>query len=178
VVGLGGKVEFYDGLTMTQTNQAGCGKITLVAIAALLLGGILLTAGIALVNTSRPTPAPVGQMTAAMTVIPSLRGTTTPTESANPPTSTAMISPTLQPGEMGIGAFVQVSGTGGDGLRLRQGAGLNYEMQFLGLEGEVFQITDGAIQADGYTWWFLEGSYDVERHGWAVSDYLEIITDP
>jgi hypothetical protein len=79
---------------------------------------------------------------------------------------------------IGIGAFVQVSGTDGDGLRLRQGPGLGYEMQFLGLDGELFQVTDGPEEADGYTWWFVVGSYDETRQGWAAADFLSLVPAP
>ena len=79
---------------------------------------------------------------------------------------------------MGIGLFVQVSGTGGDGLRLRKGPGLGYEMQFLGLDGELFQIGDGPVDADGYKWWFVVGSYDESRQGWAAADFLTLVPNP
>lgn len=75
---------------------------------------------------------------------------------------------------------MQISGTGGDGLRLRTGAGLDNEVGFLGLEAEVFQIIDGPQEADGYTWWLLEAPYDEgqQRRGWAVANYLASIQNP
>ena len=93
------------------------------------------------------------------------------------PTEQPIITPTLQPGSIGIGIFVQVSGTGGDGLRLRTGPGLTSEMQFLGLDGELFQVGDGPVDQDGYTWWFVVGSYDETRQGWAAAEFLEVVPD-
>jgi hypothetical protein len=147
-------------------------------IVALILGGGLFGVLLFLINFTRPSRAPVGAVTAALTVIPSFSTTATPTveEIVSPdlPVETA----TLEAGVMGVGAFVQVSGTDGDGLRLRQGPGLDYEMQFLGLDGELFQIGDGPVEADGYTWWFVIGSYDETRQGWAAADFLALVPNP
>jgi hypothetical protein len=63
-------------------------------------------------------------------------------------------------------------------LRLRQGPGLEAEMQFLGLEGELFQVQDGPREVDGYTWWFVIGPYDETRQGWAVTDFLAVVPNP
>ena len=73
---------------------------------------------------------------------------------------------------------MQVIGTGGDGLRLRTGPGLDYDQRFLGLEEEIFQVIAGPQQADGYTWWHLESPHDENRHGWAVSEYLDVVDRP
>ena len=151
---------------------------TKTMIVALILGGGSFAILLFLMNFTRPSRAPVGAVTAALTVVPSFSTTATsiPEEISSPdvPAETA----TLEPGVMGIGAFVQVSGTDGDGLRLRQGPGLGNEMQFLGLDGELFQIGDGPVEADGYTWWYVIGSYDETRQGWAAADFLTLITDP
>jgi hypothetical protein len=81
------------------------------------------------------------------------------------------------PGEMGVGAYVQISGTGGDGLRLRADAGTSNAPLFLGSESEVFLVKDGPKTADGFTWWFLVAPYDANRKGWAVQNYLSVVTD-
>jgi hypothetical protein len=86
------------------------------------------------------------------------------------------LTPTAVPvGELGIGAYVQINGTGGDGLRLRSGPGKDNAPLFLGMESEVFLIKDGPKQADGYNWWFLLAPYDDNRKGWAVENYLSVI---
>ncbi|HBX71010.1 MAG TPA: hypothetical protein DEH25_16955 [Chloroflexi bacterium] len=147
-------------------------------IVAFILGGGLFVGLLILINYTQPPRAPVGVVTAALTVIPSSSGTQTPTVPENPVPENPQETPTLEPGTIGIGAFVQVSGTGGDGLRLRQGPGLNYEMQFLGLDGELFEVGDGPVEADGYIWWFVVGSYDETHHGWAASDFLTVVPSP
>jgi hypothetical protein len=163
---------------MRRSDSQGCLLSKKSMIVALILGGGLFAVLLFLINFTRPSRAPVGAVTAALTVIPSFSSTATPTveeiDSPDVPAETA----TLEAGVMGIGAFVQVSGTDGDGLRLRQGPGLDYEMQFLGLDGELFLIGDGPVEADGYTWWFVIGSYDETRQGWAAADFLTLITDP
>ncbi|HZD55175.1 MAG TPA: hypothetical protein VE136_00510, partial [Anaerolineales bacterium] len=81
-------------------------------------------------------------------------------------------------GEVAIGAYVQITGTGGDGLRLRTGPGLSNEVRFLGLESEVFEVRDGPQEADGYTWWYLVAPFDETRNGWAVSGFLSVVQNP
>ena len=163
---------------MARGNSPGCLIPPKLGIVALVLGGGLFAGLLILINFTRPPRAPVGAVTAALTVIPSLSGSATPAAPEIIPTDVPAATPTLAPGVIGIGAFVQVSGTDGDGLRLRQGSGLDSEMQFLGLDGELFQVADGPADADGYTWWFVVGSYDETRQGWAVVDFLEIVPNP
>ena len=73
---------------------------------------------------------------------------------------------------------MQITGTGGDGLRLRTEPGLNADVRILGAEAEVFLVQDGPRQVDGYTWWDLVGPYDSTRRGWAVSNYLAVVQNP
>lgn len=163
---------------MEARGSPGCLIPTKSGIIALILGGGAFVGLLLLINFSRPVRTPVGAVTAALTVIPSLSGTQTPSADQITPTEISVETPTLEPGAIGIGAFVQVSGTGGDGLRLRQAPGLGAEMQFLGLEGELFQVADGPVEADGYSWWFVVGSYDETRQGWAAADFLEVVPNP
>jgi hypothetical protein len=51
-------------------------------------------------------------------------------------------------------------------------------VRFLGLEAEVFQVSDGPRQVDGYTWWFLVAPYDASVQGWAVANYLAVVQNP
>ena len=89
----------------------------------------------------------------------------------------ATVTPTPVPaGDMGIGAYVQIYGTGGDGLRLRAGPGTDNAPLFLGKESEVFQIKEGPKQSGGFTWWYLVAPYDENRRGWAVQNYLSVVT--
>jgi hypothetical protein len=74
--------------------------------------------------------------------------------------------------------YVQITGTGGAGLRLRNSPGVNSPPLFLGMDSEAFQVTDGPQTADGFTWFHLVAPYDKQRAGWAVSNYLSIIQQP
>jgi hypothetical protein len=111
-------------------------------------------------------PAPTATVPApTMTVPPQL-------------TPTSLVPPSPPPGVIAVGAYVQISGTGGDGLRLRTEPGLDNEVRILGSESEVFQVEDGPKDIDGYTWWYLVGPYDSSRRGWAVSNYLSVVQSP
>jgi hypothetical protein len=79
--------------------------------------------------------------------------------------------------QFNIGSYVQINRTGGLGLRIRSGPGTSSPQLFLGMDAEVFEITEGPIDADGFTWWNLVAPYDKNRSGWAASDYLDVITD-
>jgi hypothetical protein len=97
---------------------------------------------------------------------------------------TPIISPT-QPmqdatpnGTFTIGAYVEIAGTGGDGLRLRADPGLSGMVRFLAIDGEVFQVMDGPLQVDGFTWWLLQALYNPSVQGWAVDNFLIVVQNP
>jgi hypothetical protein len=145
-------------------------------IAAVFLGSLLTY-----LMLSRPGTTSPPYSTAVIAVIPAPTSTAIPTSTPLPtPTVPSNIPPSPLPGTIGISAYVQITGTGGDGLRLRSDAGLNNPVAFLGLESEVFLVIDGPIDADGYTWWQLESIYDegLKRQGWAVANYLAPIQNP
>lgn len=99
-------------------------------------------------------------------------------------TQTPVTTPTAseqvpQPsGDISIGDYVQVSGTAGDGLRLHMEAGVSSEVRYIAIESEVFQVKDGPIVADGYTWWRLQDPYTENAVGWGVGNYLVIVQNP
>lgn len=116
---------------------------------------------------------------AALTVIPAPSSTpryVSPAATATllPPLDT----PTALPGTIAINVFVQITGTEGEGLRLRTAPGLDSEPIFLGYDAEVFQVIDGPREVDGHIWWHLTAPYDQTRSGWAVQDYLTVIQSP
>jgi hypothetical protein len=152
-----------------------------VILAALGLAVALLLGVSLLIAASKPARSPAGLVTAALTVIPIPSSTPLP-PTPLPVTPTVTLDPNLPPapptGEISVGVFVQISGTGGDGLRLRSGPGLANEPQFLGFEGEIFQVEDGPVQADGYVWWRLQAPAGEQRQGWAVSNYLQFVQNP
>lgn len=77
-----------------------------------------------------------------------------------------------------VGTYVQITGTGGDGLRLRSEPGLSGMVRFLAIDGEVFQVMDGPVELDGYTWWLLQAPYDPNVQGWAVADFMIVVQNP
>jgi len=122
-----------------------------------------------------------GSAPAVLTIIPPPTSTPryvvpTLTPTLATPLATATTPPL--PGAFAIGVYVQISGTGGQGLHLRAQPGLGNAPLFLGYDAEVYLITDGPVQADGYTWWHLTAPYDQLRSGWAVEDYLSVIPKP
>jgi len=149
-----------------------------------VLGGIgmallLLVVFLISIFTLRAKPERWPSGTAVLNLIPA------PTDTIPAPQPTAMLTPTTSelpppPGGIGIslGALVQISGTGLDGLRIRTDPSLQGQIKFVGIEAEVFQVKDGPREADGYTWWLLVAPYDETLNGWAVGDYLEIIQNP
>jgi len=118
----------------------------------------------------------IGQVipTAILVIIPA------PTSTA-PALSQALFSPTrtIAPADqsgISLGIFVQIQGTGQDGLRIRSGPGTDKPMNFLGMDSEVFKVKDGPVESDGFTWWYLVAPYDQNRNGWAASKYLTIVS--
>jgi hypothetical protein len=61
---------------------------------------------------------------------------------------------------------------------VRSDPGLNAKTLFVALEKEVFQVSDGPRQVDGYTWWMVTAPYDPSLKGWAVSNYLSSAQKP
>lgn len=112
----------------------------------------------------------------AVTSIPA--STSTPmsseAENANPDETSSPVDAS----GIGLDLYVQITNTGGVGLRLRSGPGTNNPARFLGKEDEVFQVKDGPRIADGFTWWYLVTPYDEHRSGWAASKYLVLIETP
>ncbi len=107
-------------------------------------------------------------------VIPAPTLMPSPTYGLSPePTSTIQDDLPPDPGDLiKVGMNVRVSGTEGQGLRLRREAGINTTPIFLGGENEVFEVVDGPVSADGFTWWYLKAPEDSSRQGWAVSNYI------
>ncbi len=151
------------------------GRLLLAAVgmAVFLVGMVVVSVYAVRENTPPPPPSVV----ADFTVIPLSSETVTlsprPSPVASPtPIPQVTLPPVPSSEEIVPGAFVQINGTGGDGLRLRAEPGLDGAVQYVALESEVFQVQDGPQERDGYTWWLLVAPYDATRQGWAVSNYL------
>ena len=148
-------------------------NIWTIAGAVLVAGCLLLTTLLA-IGWMRPRqPGDEGFLPADVTIIPP--STLTPSPA---PTPTPAGTASAANGQIGIGAYVQITGTEGAGLRIRSAPGLTSDTVFRGEEAETFKITDGPQQADGYTWWHLVAPYDETRAGWAAADFLAVVPPP
>ncbi|MBN2146566.1 MAG: hypothetical protein JW726_04220 [Anaerolineales bacterium] len=150
-----------------------------VIAGAVIFALVLIAVTVGLLAASRPVVKPQGVPTAVLNIISA--PTVTQVAPMAPPTATpspvAPTDPAIPSGVIAIGAFVQVT-AGADGLRMRAEPGLSGEVRFLAYSGEVYQVTDGPRQGDGYTWWYMVDPYDQNPQGWAVQDYLAVIQNP
>lgn len=136
-------------------------------VALLLLTGLILILGP--VNRSAPRKF-TGEV--VITVIP--RPTSPPPTSTEP-----ILIPSPASNEtIETGSYVQIRGTGGEGLRLREQPSLSAPTNYVGLEDEVFLVLEGPRDQDGYFWWLLEAPADPARNGWAVSNFLLKVQSP
>jgi hypothetical protein len=148
--------------------------ITLATTAILLVG--LIIAGLAAIFLGRSQSPKIGA-TPQLTKIAAPTQTPENTPAAATPTPTATSIFFLPDGVIGVGAYVQVTGTNGAGLRMRAEPGLAGTVNFTALDAEVFLVIDGPVDADGYTWWYLEAPYDKTRNGWSAGDFLTPIEE-
>jgi len=146
-----------------------------VILGALLLTGfLLLITAISIGLTAAHQASEVGFAPADVTMIPA----STSTSSAPPtPTIDPFASPT-SPAGIAMGNYVQITGTEGQGLRIRKAPGLDGEFEFLAYDSEVFVVQDGPRDVDGYVWWYLVAPYDDSRVGWAAADFLSYVPAP
>jgi hypothetical protein len=148
-----------------------------VVIGSLAIAGILLLITLISIGWTSPRFSPeVGFAPADLTMIPA--PTHTPNVTITPTVDPLLVTPTVSNNTIGIGGYVQISGTDGDGLRIRSLAGLTGETVFRGEESEVFVVREGPQTADGYTWWYVVAPYDETRAGWAAADFLVVVPSP
>jgi hypothetical protein len=148
--------------------------ITLVTTLILLAG--LVLAGLAALFLGHQ-PTATGALVPDVTQIPAPTQTPQSAEPTPFPTPTPTSVFFLPDGVIGVGAYVQVAGTQGAGLRMRSAPGLDGEVNFTALDAEVFLVIDGPVEADGYIWWHLEAPYDQSRNGWSAGDFLTPIEE-
>jgi hypothetical protein len=148
-------------------------NIWVILVAFLVAGMSILLVAAALFFLPEQPPQGL-EPGATMTIIPALVPTRTPTPGQETPTPT----PPEAIDGIFVGGYVQISGTDGQGLRLRTGPGTGNEPRFLGMDSEVFLVKEGPEEADGFTWWYLEAPYDPARSGWAASAYLTVVNNP
>jgi len=148
-----------------------------VVLGALGIASALLFVSLLIGFGFAATPAVEEGLTLAdLTIIPG--PTSTPRIVSTPTHDPALGTATPLPGVIALHGYVQISGTDGEGLRLRKDPGLTGEPLFIGFDAEVFRIVGGPQEVDGYTWWSLIAPYDNTRSGWAASAFLESIPSP
>ena len=157
---------------MSRNNPPGLINLWTVAGAFAIAGCLLVFTLISIGWLHAREAPPQGFVPADLTIIPPSTATPRPTVVPTP-----AVTSTPQ-GQIGIGAYVQITGTQGAGLRIRRDPGQAGETVFLGEEEETFVVQDGPKQADGYTWWYLVAPYDDTRAGWAAADFLAAVPPP
>ena len=143
-------------------------------ILALCLTGIMVVAVLWRQGENTPTlplTAELNLTPAPTSTEPGLR-LATPTQTTTPDTP-----PSPLPGVIAPGSFVQIVGTGGRGLNLRAEPDLDAQIDYLGLESEVFEVQEGPVESDGFSWWFLVSFSDPTRRGWGAANFLEVIQE-
>lgn len=100
--------------------------------------------------------------------------TTTPTPTATPEATIAAVS-AREDGTFLIGDVVEVSGTDGEGVRLRTAPSLEGTILGLGQDGEVYQVLDGPSEGSGFVWWKIVKLDDPTQEGWAVATFLQLL---
>lgn len=145
------------------------------ALAALVLLGISLATRTA----DRPRPTATVQL---VTVAAPLAPPTAPGVAPSPtaiPTPTATLPPPPSAGNIKIGDFVQITGTGTVGfLNLRAEPSLKAAVNYLAIEREVLQVQAGPAEADGIVWWYLVDPATNTRFGWGAQNYLQVVQGP
>jgi hypothetical protein len=137
---------------------------------------LLLILTFAWIEWTAPPAPEISGLLAVVTIIPAPSATPAPAATAtfDPYAPT----PTTAPVGIGIGTYVQISGTQGAGLRIRSQPGLQGKQLFLGFDTEVYTVIDGPRELDGYTWYDLAAINDQTRAGWAASNFLTVIPKP
>lgn len=149
-----------------------------VIAGAFIVACCLLLATLGLLFATRASSPVAAQSTAVMHRIPAESPVAPGQVSPGSPNLTQTPPPSPPPGVIAVGAYVQITGTAGAGLRFRDKPGLEAPVLLLGAEAEVFRVEEGPQEIDGYVWWYLVGPYDPARRGWAVANYLEVVQNP
>lgn len=136
---------------------------------------IIVVLAIGFFTRSSSYAAPAASPAITIVVPPTATPTTfIPTDTPLPTATMTPVPPPKAEDGIQIGRLVQVIGTEGDGLRLREDASISAKIAFLGLENEVLEVREGPRQSDGYEWWLLSNPYNSDKEGWAVANYLRL----
>lgn len=113
------------------------------------------------------TASPAGTTTGGTAGSPIIVTTPPPGVATQPP---GVTTPPAAGGELAIGATVVVTGSGGTGVNFRAEPSTESDIIDVLLDGTELTVVDGPLDAEGYTWWQVEG---VAGTGWLVQDYLQ-----
>lgn len=167
-------------MTVSPRNSAGYIPWWLLAVVTFLF--IIAAVGlVAFLAATRPADLPLPTVTAVVVTAPPAAVIATPTIQSPPTAAPTATPPEASPppppaGSIQVGDFVQVTGTGSDGiLNLRAEASTASPVNYLAIEREVFQVQAGPQDADGFTWWYLVDPATNTKYGWAVQNYLQVV---
>jgi hypothetical protein len=148
-----------------------------VILTSVGLAGFLLIVTWFIIFISTGNSPTLGRPTALITTIPGPTSTAyVPTATAGEePTPTSNLPPSPMPGLIGVGGYVQITGTEGSGLNVRSAPGLDASVNFLALDAEVFEVRQGPKVVDDITWWYIVTPVDESRNGWAAANYLSAV---
>ncbi len=151
-----------------------------VIFGAIAFTGVVFTIFIGVLWSGKANRTAQAPATAILNIIEAPTNTPiAPNATATPISTPTSTGQALPPGEdISIGDYVQVSGTGGDGLRLHDTAGVSSKVRYVAIDSEVFTVQDGPVEADGYVWWLLQDPYAENAAGWGVSNYLVVVQNP
>lgn len=151
----------------------------LAAVAALFFCGAAGLASWVWSTRSTDLPAPTAAPVVLTATLAPATPTPWPTATLPAPTEAITTLPAPPAGEVKIGAYVQVFGTGDAGvLNLRAEPSLQATVNYVALEREVLQVQAGPKQANGITWWYLVDPASSTRSGWAAQNYLQVVQGP
>lgn len=139
-------------------TRAHRGQLLLVVALAIVGVGAFVT----LRSRAQPAASPHTPVTASL----ARSATSTPTRTPIFPTAV----PSPAPPTLHVGGMAQVTNTEGKVLRGRQEPNLKSRARTSFNEGERVRILDGPVEADGYTWWRLEGQ---SGSGWSAQQSLD-----
>lgn len=128
------------------------------------------------VATSSTPQATLPAITASPSATTESGATNSPIILTTPPPGVATQPPgqeTTPPetgGEIAIGSSVVVANSGGTGVNFRSDPSTDSEIVDVLLDGTELTVIDGPLDAEGYTWWQVEGASGT---GWMVQDYLQ-----
>jgi hypothetical protein len=138
------------------------GRARWIRVALMLVALIAVGAGAFLALRARSQPS-IAASTPAVAVTPRMAATASSVRTPIFPTITP--SPPPQPLVLRINGTALIANTEGRPLRGRRQPGLTSPPQVGFKEGERVRIREGPVEADGYTWWRIEGASGA---GWSA----------